>query len=198
MTKKIIIVDYGVGNLWSLKRAFEECGSVPPISSDAETLTHADALVLPGVGSFGAAMRGLKERRLVATIQRHAAAGKPLLGICLGAQILLSKGYEFGEWDGLNIISGKAVRFPETVKEKVPHIGWNTVKEGKREFDAYFVHSYILVPDNPKDCLGVTEYGGLRFCSAVKRGAVYGTQFHPEKSGEAGLALIKKFVSLSV
>ncbi len=192
--KKIIIVDYGVGNLFSLKKAFEFCGIVPVISEEAEDIKTADALVLPGVGSFEAGMRGLKTRGLIAEVKKFAASGKSMLGICLGAQLLLSEGYEFGKWDGLGIIQGKVAPFPR-LTEKVPHIGWSKVEEGKRSFDAYFLHSYILEPSNSKDVFGVTEYGGFRFCSEVKRGVVLGVQFHPEKSGKAGLELIGKFVS---
>ncbi len=195
MNKKIIIVDYGVGNLWSLQRAFEACGASPVVSSDRKLIASADALVLPGVGSFEAGMRGLRERGLVEAVKKFSVSGKAVLGICLGAQLLMSKGYEFGEWEGLDIISGTVVRFPASVREKIPQVGWNRVAEGERVFDAYFVHSYILVPDNSEHRFGVTEYGRLTFCSSVKKGRVYGVQFHPEKSGRAGLTLISEFVS---
>mgnify|MGYP001609893252 FL=1 len=194
--KKIIIADYGVGNLFSLKKAFEFCGASPLISEEAQDIETADALVLPGVGSFEAGMRGLKARGLVSAVKKFADSAKPMLGICLGAQLLLSKGHEFGLWDGLDIIAGNVVPFPR-IAEKVPHIGWNRVTEGTRSFDAYFLHSFILAPDNPKDAFGVTEYGGFHFCSEVKKGAVLGVQFHPEKSGEAGLEFIKRFASLA-
>lgn len=196
MKKKIIIVDYGVGNLFSLKKAVEFCGITPIISEDAQDFATADALVLPGVGSYEAGMRGLEARGLILGVKHFASSGKPMLGICLGAQLLLSKGYEFGERDGLDIISGKVVPFPK-ITEKVPHIGWNKVEEGKRSFDAYFLHSYILQPSNLEEVFGVTEYGGLRFCSEVKKGNVFGVQFHPEKSGKAGLKLIDRFASLA-
>lgn len=196
MKKKIIIVDYGVGNLFSLKKAFEFCGVTPIISEETYDFETADALVLPGVGSFEAGMRGLKARGLVSAVKGFASSGKPMLGICLGAQLMLSKGYEFGERDGLDIISGKVAPFPK-ITEKVPHIGWNKVTERERSFDAYFLHSYILEPTNPEDVFGVTEYGGLRFCSEMKKGAMIGIQFHPEKSGKAGLELINKFTSFA-
>ena len=194
MKKRIIIVDYGVGNLFSLKKAFEFCGVTPVISEDAQDFETADALVLPGVGSYEAGMRGLAARNLVLGVKKFASLGKPMLGICLGAQLLLSKGYEFGEWKGLDIISGKVVPFPK-ITEKIPHIGWSKVEEGKQSFDAYFLHSYILEATYSKAVFGVTEYGGHRFCSEVKQGEVLGVQFHPEKSGKAGLELIGKFIS---
>lgn len=193
MKKKIVIVDYGVGNLYSLEKAFRFCGITPLISEDAADVAVADALVLPGVGSFEAGMRGLRARELIVPVKKFASSGKSLLGICLGAQLMLTKGYEFGEWDGLDIIHGAVKPFPQTA-EKVPHIGWNTVVEGKRRFDAYFLHSYILAPDNPEDIWGVTEYGGFRFCSETRKGAVFGVQFHPEKSGESGLSILRQFI----
>lgn len=210
MMKKIVIVDYGVGNLHSLKRALLKCGAEATVSEEAEDIENADALVLPGVGSFEAGMRGIKVRGLADAIRKHASEGKPMLGICLGAQIMLEKGYEFGIHKGLGIFSGKVVRFPELKEhEKIPHIGWNKVVPArtggfartafsgfKDGFDAYFVHSYILAPDNPKDISGVTEYGGYRFCSAMKKGNIYACQFHPEKSGKNGLKIIKNFLTL--
>lgn len=193
MTKKIVIVDYGVGNLFSLKKAFEFCGITPVISEEADDVKTADALVLPGVGSFEAGMRGLQTRGLIPEVRRYPSSKKPMLGICLGAQLMLTKGHEFGERDGLGIIPGAVLPFPK-ITEKVPHIGWSKVTEGKRSFNAYFLHSYILEPRNLEDVFGVTEYGGYRFCSSVKKGAVYGVQFHPEKSGEEGLAVISRFI----
>jgi glutamine amidotransferase len=186
-----------VGNLFSLKKAFEYCGVTPTLSEEAGDFETADALVLPGVGSFEAGMRGLRARGLVLGVKKFASSGKPMLGICLGAQLMLSRGLEFGEWTGLNIISGTVPPFPK-ITEKIPHIGWNAVtEERRRSFDAYFLHSYILKPDNPADVFGVTAYGGISFCSEMKKGRVLGVQFHPEKSGAAGLALIGEFVSFA-
>lgn len=193
--KSIVIVDYGVGNLWSLRKAFLHCGAAPVISEDASALQHADALVLPGVGSFEAGMRGLGVRGLVSAVKDFGQMGKPILGICLGAQLLLSRGYEFGAHEGLGLIGGEVVLL-SPCNEKIPHIGWNSVSEGTRKYDAYFVHSYILQPDNHADVFGVTEYGGRTFCSVMKRGSICGVQFHPEKSGPAGLQIIQQFISL--
>ncbi len=209
---KITIVDYGVGNLHSLRRAFQFNGAQAETSEDAEVLLVADALVLPGVGSFEAGMRGLEQRGLISAVQKFAASGKPMLGICLGAQLMLDKGYEFGEFTGLNLIAGAVMRFPELIgEEKVPHIGWNSVRLGKGALwkdtvlasvpegsSLYFVHSYILAPKKAEDILALTSYGGYEFCSAVRRGNIYGCQFHPEKSGPVGLKIIKNFINLCV
>lgn len=206
----IVIIDYGIGNLQSLKKAFDFLGVEPAITEDAEEIRRADAVVLPGVGAFASGMRGLKVRGLAETVREFAESGRPLLGICLGAQILLSKGLEFGEHDGLGMIPGRVVRFPEFPdNEKIPHVGWNSVRcpagadwssgifrSFPEPFDAYFVHSYILQPERREHLLGVTTYGGMEFCSAVRSGNVYGTQFHPEKSGEAGLQIMKNFLDL--
>lgn len=193
--KSIVIVDYGVGNLWSLKRAFLHCGVAPVISEDATEITSAGALVLPGVGSFEAGMRGLGVRGLISAIKDFGQTGKPMLGICLGAQIMLSRGYEFGAHEGLGLIGGEVVLL-SPCSEKIPHIGWNSVSEGTRSYAVYFVHSYILQPDNQADVFGVTEYGGRTFCSVMKRGRIFGVQFHPEKSGPEGLKIIQQFISL--
>lgn len=209
----ITIVDYGVGNLQSLKKAFAFLGAEPLVTEDAEAIRCARALVLPGVGSFEAGMRGLKLRGLTDAVKEHAKKNKPLLGICLGAQLLLSRGHEFGVHEGLGVIEGEVVRFPSLAdNEKVPQVGWNAFNcpegvswEGtifdsfaKGEPDVYFVHSYILKPARREHIFGTTRYGGFEFCSAIRRGNVYGVQFHPEKSGKVGLHLLKNFVTLVV
>ena len=204
--KKIAIVDYDVGNLQSLIKAFEFCGAKVSVSEESSAIKNADAVVLPGVGSFSAGMRGLKLRGLIETVKGVAAADKPMLGICLGAQLMLSQGYEFGEFEGLGIMPGKVVRFPD-LKEKIPQIGWNGVYASTvgswqnsvladlpENFNAYFVHSYILAPDSSENILGLTSYGGHEFCSIMKKGNIYASQFHPEKSGEVGLKIIKNFI----
>jgi len=207
---KIAIVDYGVGNLYNLVRAFEFFGIKAIITEDSKILKEADAIVLPGVGSFEAGMRGLEIRGLVETIKETAETGKPMLGICLGAQLMLSEGHEFGTFKGLNIIEGKVVNFPNLDNnEKVPHVGWNTIfpkKEGSwkntmldffdRNNSFYFVHSYILEPTQEENIFALTKYGGHTFCSIIKKGNIYGCQFHPEKSGEVGLKLINNFINL--
>mgnify|MGYP001620139581 CR=1 FL=1 len=200
MSKKITIIDYGVGNLHSLRKAFGHFGVVTLVSEDADEILGSDAVVLPGVGSFEAGMRGLKTRRLVEAIKNFAKSGKPVLGICLGAQLMFTRGYEFGEFDGLDIIPGKVTHFSDLERgEKIPHIGWNKVASPGGEIwnqAFYFVHSYILKPDKNENIFGITSYGGREFCSVVKNGNIYGTQFHPEKSGVAWLKLIKSFIDL--
>lgn len=222
MTKKnknIAIIDYGVGNLHSLIKAFNNFGQNAFITEEMNDIKSADAIVLPGVGAFKSGMKGLIVRGLVNTVKDFSKTGKPILGICLGAQLLMSKGYEFGAFDGLDIISGEVSVFKK-IKDKIPHIGWNEVYQKKLKVesvklkvkntkwkgtilnsirensDLYFVHSYLLKPKNKKNILSLTKYGGLEFCSAIYKDNIYGCQFHPEKSGETGLKIIKNFINL--
>ena len=211
---RIAIIDYGVGNLHSLVKVFEELDQSAFITEEAEEILTADALILPGVGAFKAGMEGLKVRGLIPVTKKFAKSGKPILGICLGAQLLLSEGFEFGKFKGLNIIPGKVAKFPK-IKDKIPHIGWNEVYEIKSKAksqkskwkntilnsipersDVYFVHSYILRPDKKDNILALAKYGGHEFCAAIKHGNIYGCQFHPEKSGKIGLKIIKNFIDL--
>ncbi len=204
---KICIVDYGVGNIHSAMKGLKRFTQDVILTEDPDELRAASALVLPGQGAFEAGMEGLRVRGLLEPVREAAAAGKPVLGICLGAQLLLSKGYEFGEWDGLGLLPGEVKHFPILQHEKTPHMGWNAIHEatpGRWAGSAlegthpgaemYFIHSYILQPENPADVIATTEYGGLRFQSVIGRGAIIGCQFHPEKSGEAGLKIIERFV----
>lgn len=211
--KNIAIIDYGVGNLHSLLKAFNQFGQNSFITEESNDIESADAIVLPGVGAFQSGMDGLRIRNLINPIKKHANQKKPILGICLGAQLLMSEGHEFGKFKGLDIIPGKAVIF-KNITEKIPHIGWNEiykVKSGKRKAegwqktilesvkensDVYFVHSYIFQPKNKKDILSLTKYGNLEFCSGIYKDNIYGCQFHPEKSGETGLKIIKNFINL--
>lgn len=206
--RKIVIVDYGVGNLYSLKKAVDKFCRNVIISDESEVISLSDAIILPGVGSFQAGINGLKIRNLTKTLKNFAKQNKPILGICLGAQLLLSKGYEFGTFNGLNIVPGKVTKFTK-LKEKIPHIGWNGIlppfnnawkktilSSVKKNSDLYFVHSYILQPEKEGDILSLTKYGNRTFCSAIKRKNIYGCQFHPEKSGKVGLKIIENFVNL--
>ena len=203
----IAIVDSGVGNLWSVLKAVRCFAPSAFITEEKEEVEAADAIILPGVGTFKAGMEGLAVRGLTDVIQTAAHKGIPLLGICLGAQLLLERGYEFGEQKGLGIIKGEVVRFPELPKGiKIPAIGWQEVvpmenPKAKTLFAGitnpffYFVHSYILVPALPESSLANTTYGGYAYCAVVGQENVYGTQFHPEKSGEAGLQLMQNFIT---
>jgi glutamine amidotransferase len=209
----VTLVDYGIGNLYSVRRALEVCGAVVNESSDPVTLEHAERLVLPGVGAFADGIRELHERGLIDPLRRYAASGRPLLGICLGMQLLASYSDEFGHHAGLNIIPGKVVPIPAQTKDgqtqKTPHIGWeNLLKPSLIDnwessiFDTthentsvYLVHSFFVIPDNPSHNLVEYEYGGHRLCAAINQGNVFGTQFHPEKSGQAGLEILSRFLS---
>jgi glutamine amidotransferase len=198
----IVVVDYGVGNLRSVQKALERVGATVVVSDDAAALEAAQGVVLPGVGAFGDGMDNLVTRRLVDPVLRQVERGKPLLGICLGMQLLFEESEEMGRHRGLGLLPGRVVRFPEG-ELKVPHIGWNQlvgvrgallrgIEDGAY---AYFVHSYFALPEEPGDVLATTEYG-LGFASVVGRGRVFGGQFHPEKSQEVGLRLLENFVRL--
>lgn len=192
------IIDYKLNNLRSVQKAFEKVGAEAFISEDPHELAQADKLVLPGVGAFGKAMENIKLLGLSEVIYSHIQKGKPLIGICLGMQLLFSRSYENGEHDGLNVINGEIKLFPSTVK--VPHIGWNQIEIQKQskllknvedKSFVYFVHSFYA-ETNTSATLTTTEYG-LHFPSIVQQENVYGIQFHPEKSQRAGLQLLKNF-----
>lgn len=212
MTIELVIVDYGIGNLFSVRRAFEHCGASVEVSSDPEVLVAAPRLVLPGVGAFADGMRGMIERGLDKPIQSYAASGRPLLGICLGMQMLSSISAEFGEHRGLNIIPGRVVSIPRTSPQgkpnKVPHVGWadlqfsghksawnGTIFDGLASGDAiYLTHSFAVTPDDAAHRLAYCNYNGIEVTVAIRKGNVYGVQFHPEKSGPIGLKIIANFV----
>ena len=193
------IIDYGVGNLFSLRSSFAAIGVEAFVSGDAGELAKADRLILPGVGAFGDAAEKLRASGLDAFVREQAAAGKPLMGICLGMQLLFEKSYEYGEHFGLGLLKGQVVgmsgRLPEGLK--IPHMGWNALKLTKAAklleegSYVYFVHSFYA--ENCEDSLAaVTDYG-IPITAAVEKGNIFGCQFHPEKSGNVGLAILKKF-----
>lgn len=205
--KKIVIIDYGVGNLGSLRRAVALHAPEVVVSEEREVIESADALVLPGVGTFAAGMEGLRVRGLVEPVLAAARRGVPILGICLGAQLLLERGYEFGEHEGLGLIKGEVRPFPPLAAgATVPAIGWQAVEPKASAAaamlfadlarpDMYFVHSFVLVPKQQETVLATTAYGGHTYPAAIGEGTIYGTQFHPEKSGPAGLKLIQNFIT---
>lgn len=197
------IIDYGVGNLFSLKSSFKAIGVEAFVSGDASELAKADRLVLPGVGAFEDAANKLRASGLDIFVREQAAAGKPLLGICLGMQLLFEKSYEYGEHEGLGLLKGQVVpmagKLPEDLK--IPHMGWNKleVKQGRLlpcadgQF-VYFVHSYFAA-DCEASLAAVTEYG-ISITAAVEQGNIFGCQFHPEKSGNVGLNILRKFCEI--
>lgn len=215
MSADVAIVDYGIGNIYSVRRALEHSGAEVVVSADREVLLGAPRLVLPGVGAFADGMRGLETRGLADAVVAFAASGKPMLGICLGMQMLGTVGEEFGEHPGLDIIPGRvralAPARTDGTAHKIPHVGWarltypngdaarrGSILEGLDPQDAvYLVHSYALTPDDPGDRLAECDYGGHAIVVAVRRGNVSGTQFHPEKSGPVGLRIIRNFLAQS-
>ena len=193
------IIDYGVGNLFSLRSSFAAIGVEAFVSGDAAELAKADRLILPGGGAFGDAAEKLRASGLVAFVREQAAAGKPLMGICLGMQLLFERSYEYGDHEGLGLLKGQVVgmsgRLPEGLK--IPHMGWNALKLTKSAklleegSYVYFVHSFYA--ENCEDSLAaVTDYG-IPITAAVEKDNIFGCQFHPEKSGNVGLALLKRF-----
>ena len=212
MTQRVTVVDYGSGNLLSVSRALECCAGDVHLASTPEQVRRADRLVLPGVGAYAHCMELLRDKGLVEPLLEVARRGNPFLGICVGMQILMTEGHEFGHHAGLGLIKG-AVRHIPVEKDgggrlKAPHIGWNrlveptadrwrgTVLEGglPDQSQVYFVHSYAAEPEHDQDCLAVAAYGGHSICAAVASENVIGTQFHPEKSAEAGLSLLERFL----
>ena len=208
---QVTVIDYGIGNLYSVRRALERCGGDVTLTADAAQIEAASRLVLPGVGAFADGMLGLRERGLVEPIQRYAMSGRPLLGICLGMQMLASVSGEFGRHEGLDLIPGRVVAVPHVTTDgqvqKIPHIGWNglvtppggdwseSLLKGTPEgTSVYLVHSYSVIPEDPKHSLADCLYGGHRIAAEIRNGRVEGCQFHPEKSGEAGLAILAQFL----
>jgi glutamine amidotransferase len=199
----IAIIDYGMGNLHSVSKAVERLGFEAVITADPQRILEADGAILPGVGAFGDAMQNLRNTKLDEVARFYAASGKPMLGICLGMQLLFSESEEYGRNEGLNLLPGKVIRFQGDYK--VPHMGWNKLSflqkqsplfEGLEEGHVYFVHSFHAKPELASDLLATTDYN-QQVTAIVGRGNVYGMQFHPEKSGDLGMKLLGNFLALT-
>jgi glutamine amidotransferase len=208
---EIVVIDYGIGNVKSMINALEKVGAKATLTNDKETILNADAVILPGVGAFKHGMENLIERDLIDCINSFVVTGKPFLGVCLGMQMLMEESEEFGYTKGLGLIPGKVkkIALPENSKDKLPHVSWSQLieptagrwdktilSEFNNKTDVYFVHSFAAVPDNLNDVLANCEYGEVDFCAAVHKNNVYGTQFHPEKSGILGLKILENFIKL--
>lgn len=205
----IAIIDYGMGNLRSVQKGFEKVGAEAVVTADPRLVLEAERIVLPGVGAFRDCMRNLEQGGFVEPILTVIAEGRPFLGICVGMQMLFSDSVEFGLYQGLNVIPGHVLRFPEHMSEggetlKVPQMGWNQLCfkrrppafEGVAEgANVYFVHSYYVSPDSADVIATTTDYG-IEFCSSIWKDNIIATQFHPEKSQEIGLRILKNFAEM--
>jgi glutamine amidotransferase len=211
---KVVMVDYGLGNMFSVKNALEYCGATVSVTSSASEIENADRLVLPGVGSFGVGMGELKKIRADEAMRKFNLSGRPFLGICLGMQMMFELGEEFGVHEGLGFLPGKVVAIPSRKKDggtrKIPHVGWSSISqaEGGRpwsetplagipfESAVYFVHSFMAAPSDNAHRVADCMYEGEVISAAVGRDNHFGCQFHPEKSGETGLAIIRNFLRI--
>ena len=208
----VAIIDYGLGNLFSINNACKLVGLNTIITSDINKISKADALILPGVGAFGDAINSLNENNLTQTIYEFVRTGKPFLGICLGMQLLFSESEEFGSHKGLDLIKGKVVKFPSFNKVgesiRVPQIQWNQIyaddinrwnesplKNISEGTYMHFVHSYYAIPEENNNILTYTEYEGIRYTSAVMKDNIIGIQYHPEKSAEAGINIYRNWAN---
>jgi len=212
--KKVAIIDYGIGNILSVIRAFEHCGAEAILVDNVKEIKKADRLILPGVGAFADGMCGLQSRGLLEAIKDFVYTERPFMGICLGMQMMLEVSEEFGLSDGLGIIPGKVAAIPQSdiagCPHKIPHIGWNellkpssrigwnnTILDGLEPgVSTYFIHSFAAFPSNPENCLAECNYNGWVFSAAIRYNQIYGCQFHPEKSGVVGLKIIQNFLNL--
>ena len=201
----IAIIDYGVGNLFSLKSSFAAIGEEAVVTSDAAVISQADRLILPGVGAFEDAAKKLSDSGMAEVVKREAQSGKPIMGICLGMQLLFEKSYEYGEHEGLGLIGGSVRPIADVIDKelKIPHIGWNRliVKKQSPLFKylsdgdcVYFVHSYYAT--DCEDAVTATAEYSAELTASVEKGNVYGCQFHPEKSGDVGLKILKAFCEI--
>lgn len=211
---KVTVLDYGIGNLFSVRHALEYCGASVELASNSKSVKKAERLVIPGVGAFKDGIETLRSRGLEEPVQELAASGKPLLGICLGMQMLFSVSEEFGRHQGLGLIDGTVREIPKKSSDgrmhKIPHIGWGMLEKpeniswNKSIFHSlaektatYFVHSFHALPDHDRDLLSFCLYNGVKITAAVRKDNILGCQFHPEKSGEAGLSVLREFLRMS-
>jgi glutamine amidotransferase len=201
----IAIIDYGMGNLRSVQKGFEYAGCRAEITNEPDKILQAEKVVLPGVGAFSDAMDNLREMGMIDVIYEIINIGKPFLGICLGMQLLMDRSNEGGSFEGLGIIKGEVKRIPPVPGLKIPHMGWNELrfKPGNLLFaglqpnaDVYFVHSYYVDAQDSNAVIGTTDYG-RKITAAVQKGNVTGVQFHPEKSGDTGLQILRNFGGLT-
>jgi glutamine amidotransferase len=208
LTPRVTVVDYGIGNLHSVVKALKHEGADVTVTADPDAVIQAERLVVPGVGAFRDGMQGLHDRHLVDPIRGFAATGRPLLGICLGMQLLLTESEEFGATSGLDLVPGRVVEIRRVPGHKVPQIGWNRIYPAASStwqdsvlgglapgVMVYFVHSYTAVPERPEDRLADARYADQVISAAVQRDNVVGCQFHPEKSGPAGLTILQRYLA---
>jgi glutamine amidotransferase len=214
MATRVLVIDYEIGNILSVCRALEFCGAEILLSGNPDLVRSADRIVLPGVGAFADCIAALRQRQLDTAIIDFVTLGKPLLGICVGMQMLFEGSEEFGWHDGLGIIPGSVCAIPRhdlaQNPVRVPHIGWSALQKAQETTDwsnsilsavapgtsAYFVHSFAGYPTNTENVLATCNYADMKITAAVRKGCVFGTQFHPEKSGPQGLAIMKAFLDI--
>ena len=207
--KKIVIIDYNAGNLFSVEHACLQAGLDTVVTSDKKIIQTANAIILPGVGAFGDAMNNLKKLDLISILRDKVNSGVPLLGVCLGLQLLFTESEEFGTHKGLNLVEGNILKFPKKLNGqdiKVPQIGWNKIYNNNlnnwnksplvgipNEEYMYFVHSYYANPSNKNEIATVTNYEGVEYCSSILKKNIFATQFHPEKSAKWGIEIYKNW-----
>jgi glutamine amidotransferase len=211
-TKKVVIIDYQLGNLFSVLQACEEVGIHAFVSSEIEDIKNAEGIILPGVGAFSEAMKNLRNLNIINVLKDQVKKEIPIFGICLGQQLLFTESEEFNAGSGLDLVPGIIKKFPDVYDGKllkVPHISWNTISSNLNSFKdtplrdlkdgdfMYFVHSFFAVPDNDEFVLSVTNYSGIEFCSSILMNNIFATQFHPEKSAEKGLSIYKNWATIN-